>query len=410
MANNVFANGMEIACKAAAGKVICAFPDVCMTPPENPATPPGVPVPYPNTAMASDTTKGSKNVKISDKEIMLKNKSYFKTSTGDEAGCAAKKGVISSKNKGKVYFIKWSMNVKVEGENVDRHFDMTTNNHGSPTANEAVPWAYIDSAAMSDTDCKKVVEEKNNCVKKHIKKNASKAAKKRHKKPGVTGVAAAESNPRQTSLVDWDALADDEGSANKKDVQKTFCSDDKCKTKLKCALVPYDGFCCPAPDKEATPPVEEDTPHHIVPKSQFYKSGFAGKSSKAEQDKGAILKDSNGKNKYDPNKAPCICVPGAGHSEGKHGRIHEKTNMKTKTKRGVSLDESIPDGDEWTVGDAEAVGAEAVQEVVGCPKECTEAQLRAGHKTKPNSINKADKVRPTTAGATEDATIGAANV
>jgi hypothetical protein len=161
MANKVFANGMEIACKAAAGKVICAFPDVCMTPPENPATPPGVPVPYPNTAMASDTTNGSKSVKISDKEIMLKDKSCFKTSTGDEAGSAAKKGVISSKNKGKVYFIKWSMNVKVEGENVDRHLDMTTNNHASPQANEAVPWPYIDAIAMAKKDhpCKEMAED-----------------------------------------------------------------------------------------------------------------------------------------------------------------------------------------------------------------------------------------------------------
>ena len=49
-----------------------------MTPPENPATPPGVPVPYPNTGMASDTTDGSRSVQISGKEIMLKNKSYFK--------------------------------------------------------------------------------------------------------------------------------------------------------------------------------------------------------------------------------------------------------------------------------------------------------------------------------------------
>ena len=38
MANDVFANGREISCKKADGKSICAFPDVCMTPPENPAT------------------------------------------------------------------------------------------------------------------------------------------------------------------------------------------------------------------------------------------------------------------------------------------------------------------------------------------------------------------------------------
>lgn len=147
MANNVFANGRELACKAGSGKTICAFPDVCFTPPENPATPPGVPIPYPNTGFASDTTKGSKHVKISGKEIMLKNKSYFKTSVGDEAGCAAKKGVITSKNKGKVYFQAWSMDVKFEGQNVDRHLDLTTNNHASMPG-DTPPWPFTDEMVI----------------------------------------------------------------------------------------------------------------------------------------------------------------------------------------------------------------------------------------------------------------------
>jgi hypothetical protein len=97
MSNQVYANGMEVACKAAAGKSICAFPDVCFTPPLTPATPPGVPIPYPNTGMASDCSGGSTTVKISGKEVMLKNKSYFKKSMGDEAGAAPKKGVVTSK-------------------------------------------------------------------------------------------------------------------------------------------------------------------------------------------------------------------------------------------------------------------------------------------------------------------------
>jgi hypothetical protein len=163
MANEVYANGMELACKSGAGKTICSFPDVCFTPPENPATPPGVPVPYPNTGFASDTTEGSKTVKISDKEVMLKNKSYFKKSTGDEAGCAAKKGVLSSTNTGKVYFVKWSMDVKFEGENVDRHLDLTTDNHNSPNANEAAPWPFTDNMVIdaSDDVCKELESDLN---------------------------------------------------------------------------------------------------------------------------------------------------------------------------------------------------------------------------------------------------------
>jgi hypothetical protein len=151
MANKVYANMMEVSCKAGSGKTICAMPDVCMTPPENPATPPGVPIPYPNTGKASDTTDGSKKVKISGKEVMLKNKSCFKKSMGDEAGSAAKKGVVTSKNTGKVYFNAWSMDVKFEGENVDRHLDLTTNNHMSSMPGNTPPMPHIDGMAPPDT-------------------------------------------------------------------------------------------------------------------------------------------------------------------------------------------------------------------------------------------------------------------
>lgn len=147
MSNEVYANGMEVSCKAASGKSICSFPDVCFTPPQTPATPPGVPIPYPNTGLASDCTGGSRSVKVSGEEVMLKNKSYFKKSTGDEAGAAPKKGIITSTNCGKVYFVAWSMNVEIEGENVVRHLDMTTHNHGS-SANQPAPWPYADAMAQ----------------------------------------------------------------------------------------------------------------------------------------------------------------------------------------------------------------------------------------------------------------------
>ena len=144
MANQVFANGMEMSCKAADGKSICAFPDVCFTPPQTPATPPGVPIPYPNTGFSSDTSAGSTTVMISGQEVMLKDKSYFKKSSGDEAGCAPKKGIINSKISGKVYFKSWSMTVRVEGENVVRHLDLTTHNHASEIGNESSPWPHVE--------------------------------------------------------------------------------------------------------------------------------------------------------------------------------------------------------------------------------------------------------------------------
>lgn len=141
--NNVFANGREIACKAAEGITSCAFPDVCWSPPDPPAGP--LPIPYPNTAYAKDITKGSSTVFISGKPIIKKDISYFKTSTGNEAatkklGQGVKTGVIT----GKAYFTSWSMDVKVEGQNVARHEDYVTHNHASAPGNTGA-WLYLDS-------------------------------------------------------------------------------------------------------------------------------------------------------------------------------------------------------------------------------------------------------------------------
>ncbi|WP_211207719.1 DUF4150 domain-containing protein [Thauera phenylacetica] len=170
----MYANNMEVSCKAAAGKSICAFPDVCFTPPQTPATPPGVPIPYPNTGMSSDTTDGSSTVKISGQEVMLKNKSYFKKSMGDEAGSAPKKGLINSQTRGKVYFKMWSMDVKIEGENVVRHLDITTHNHASEIGNESCPWPQVERMAPpANANTKPCPAKEDACKKKTeaLKKN-----------------------------------------------------------------------------------------------------------------------------------------------------------------------------------------------------------------------------------------------
>lgn len=147
MSNEVFANSNEIACKSGDDKVIAAFPDVCLSPPSPPAGP--VPIPYPDTSFSKDMKNGSKTVKINGKEVMLKDKSFYKTSPlGDEAatkGLGA--GVISHVITGKTYFVAWSMDVKFEGQNVDRHLDLTTSNHASPMANEAVPHPGLEGVA-----------------------------------------------------------------------------------------------------------------------------------------------------------------------------------------------------------------------------------------------------------------------
>lgn len=50
---DVYANGLEISGKAVQAQTIAAFPDVCFTPPQTPATPPGVPIPYPSFGIKS---------------------------------------------------------------------------------------------------------------------------------------------------------------------------------------------------------------------------------------------------------------------------------------------------------------------------------------------------------------------
>lgn len=173
---DVYANGSEIACKAGDGKVIAEFPDVCMSPPSPPAGP--VPIPYPDTSFSRDMQNGSKTVKIGGQEVMLKDQSFYKTAPlGDEAatqGFGA--NVITHVITGKTYFIMWSMDVKYEGQNVDRHMDMCTSNHASqgpgtpPSAMNAAKMA----AAMKKDPCKNVdcakVKKKIENIKREIEK------------------------------------------------------------------------------------------------------------------------------------------------------------------------------------------------------------------------------------------------
>ena len=113
-------NFMSVVHKSSNGVTI-AFPDVCKTP--TPAGP--IPIPYPNIAMSSDTAKGTKKVKCDGQSTCTKD-SNFKTSTGDEPGSAG--GIISSKTKGKAEFILFSFDVKFEGKNVVRAFDIMLHN------------------------------------------------------------------------------------------------------------------------------------------------------------------------------------------------------------------------------------------------------------------------------------------
>lgn len=114
-------NNLSVVHSASNGMTI-AFPDVCKTP-VPPAGP--IPIPYPNIAQSSDTDKGTKKVKCDGNPTCVKD-SNFKMSSGDEAGSAG--GVASSKTKGKAEFVNYSFDVKFEGKNVPRAFDLMLHN------------------------------------------------------------------------------------------------------------------------------------------------------------------------------------------------------------------------------------------------------------------------------------------
>lgn len=94
--------------------------------------------------MASDTTNGSKTVQIGGEEVMLKDQSTFKKSTGDEAATKSLgMGVVTHQVQGKANFVAWSMDVKFEEANVPRHLDKTLHNEMCVPANTPT-WPYID--------------------------------------------------------------------------------------------------------------------------------------------------------------------------------------------------------------------------------------------------------------------------
>ena len=86
-----------------------SFPDVCKTP--SPGGP--IPIPYPNIAKSSDTSKGTKKVKTEGKMPMTKGSSY-KKSTGDEPSHVSEMEKIDTE-KNAVVMIKRIMKVKKLG-------------------------------------------------------------------------------------------------------------------------------------------------------------------------------------------------------------------------------------------------------------------------------------------------------
>jgi len=158
MGADVYANGREVSAKKSDNESIAAMPDVCLSPPSPPAGP--LPLPYPNFSNASDTSDGTKTVKIAGGEVGMKNQSNYKTSKGDEAATRTLgMGVVTHTIQGKTYFAAWSFDVMFEGSNAVRFMDLTTHNHASdppnpPSATTSVAGGAVGT--LEEVDCKEL--------------------------------------------------------------------------------------------------------------------------------------------------------------------------------------------------------------------------------------------------------------
>jgi hypothetical protein len=153
MGVTVGVNKLSVVHAGSSGTTI-AFPDVCKTP-----TPGGpIPIPYPNIAQSSDSADTAKSVKADGNPICLKD-SNFKMSTGDEAGSAGG-GVASSKIKGKAEFVNYSFDVKVEGKNVPRAFDLMLHNQKNTPPFPVLQQPIVALPADEDPEERELIEVK----------------------------------------------------------------------------------------------------------------------------------------------------------------------------------------------------------------------------------------------------------
>lgn len=253
---------------------------------------------------------------------------------GDEAGCAPKKGVLTSKNMGKVYFNAWSMDVKFEGENVVRNLDITTHNHASPPANSPT-WPYLDEAAAPGITAR--------CQEDHDKERA--ACEPLEVKFGTGRLKIAES---------LEKICADNDDAK------------KCREARRCMLTPYSpDYCCPG-----------ESPHHIVEAHGFFEP--SGRESKTHWNPSLSA--------YDDDKAPCVCTTSPNSNrEAEYGDLHSVQGVKENYAIKIAAERQPPRSPDfaWNYGEARTAGVDAHAATFPkskCKDDCMAAQLDAYHK------------------------------
>jgi hypothetical protein len=292
---------------------------------------------------------------ISGQEIMLKDQSTFKTSTGNEAATKSLgMGVVTHTIQGEASFTAWSMDVKVEGANVDRHLDMMIHNEQCYPPNTG-PWPYISKAASGKGGAcgGDIKREKAACANYASGNGAGSPCQD----AGLMTSAGDLTKDQSLNLAK--SIQRGGGRKKKQDISAKEKAQE-CVKRRRCLLGPY------SPDKNCCP---SQTPDHVLPKASFYVSNSSS----------ARLPGWGGDKGYDPAKAPCMCAEGPNNSWGSHGLRHRYH----KNFPPGEDDDPVAKNERMSFDDAKTHAAESSAEVFrasGCSQECIEHQLEQGHK------------------------------
>jgi GH24 family phage-related lysozyme (muramidase)/uncharacterized Zn-binding protein involved in type VI secretion len=148
----IIINDLTLCHKASDGMARATLPDVCKTPTSGGP----VPLPYSNTALSANLSKGSKTVEVDGGNMAAIKGSEFSSSTGDEAGSVG--GIKSGVYAKEATWLSYSPDVKFEGKNVCRLTDKMLMNHGNTVClagEEQARKSAKDTKAKCDKVCPK---------------------------------------------------------------------------------------------------------------------------------------------------------------------------------------------------------------------------------------------------------------
>ena len=149
MGNEVYANGREVSCKAGRGKSICAFPDVCFTPPLLRPRRPACRSPIPIRAWPATPATAARPFRSAARKSCSRIRRPSRRAPATRRDHAARERRRHEQITGQGLLHGWSMDVKFEGENAVRHLDLTTHNHNSPPGNSP-PWPFAKKQAINN--------------------------------------------------------------------------------------------------------------------------------------------------------------------------------------------------------------------------------------------------------------------